>query len=105
MDAFFHSLADYIKDELVSHELPSTLDEAIALAVRIDRRMLCAKIHQPPAFGEIRLGSCHLLLLNQASLISLSPWKLGEPLSLLQSASAASPQTSASIVEVMDIEL
>ena len=64
-----------------------------------------AKIRQPPAFGEIRLGSCHLLLLNQASLISLSPWKLGEPLSLLQSASAASPQTSAFIVEVMDIVL
>lgn len=39
VDAFLHSLADYMKDELVSHELPSTLDEAIALAVRIDRRI------------------------------------------------------------------
>ena len=39
VDAFLHSLADYLKDELVSHEPPSTLDEAIALAVRIDRRI------------------------------------------------------------------
>lgn len=38
-DAFLHSLAGYIKDELVSHEPPKTLDEAIALAVRIDRRI------------------------------------------------------------------
>lgn len=37
--AFLHSLAEYIKDELVSHEPPSTLDGAIALAVRIDRRI------------------------------------------------------------------
>ncbi|XP_035983353.1 probable E3 ubiquitin-protein ligase IRF2BPL [Fundulus heteroclitus] len=33
------SLADYIKDELVAHDQPSTLDEAIALAVRIDHRI------------------------------------------------------------------
>ena len=39
VDVFVHSLADYIKDELVSHDQPSTLDEAIALAVRIDRRI------------------------------------------------------------------
>ena len=39
VDAFFHGLADYIKDELVSHDLPESLDEAVALAVRIDRRV------------------------------------------------------------------
>lgn len=39
VDAFLHSLADYMKDELVSHDQPSTLDEAIALAVRIDCRI------------------------------------------------------------------
>lgn len=39
VDAFLHSLADYVKDELVSHDQPSTLNEAIALAVRIDRRI------------------------------------------------------------------
>lgn len=39
VDAFLHSLADYIKDELVSFEAPTTLDGAIELAVRIDRRI------------------------------------------------------------------
>lgn len=39
VDAFLHSLADYMKDELVSHEQPSSLDEAIALATRIDQRI------------------------------------------------------------------
>ena len=39
VDAFLHSPADYVKDELVSHDQPSALDEAIALAVRIDRRI------------------------------------------------------------------
>lgn len=39
VDVFYHSLADYLKDELVSHDPPSTLDEAIALAVRIDCRI------------------------------------------------------------------
>lgn len=39
VEVFLHSLADYIKDELVSHDQPSTLDEAIALAARIDRRI------------------------------------------------------------------
>lgn len=39
VSVFYHSLADYIKDELVSHDPPTTLDEAIALAIRIDRRI------------------------------------------------------------------
>ena len=39
VDAFYQSLADYIKDELVSHDLPSTLDAAIELAARIDHRI------------------------------------------------------------------
>lgn len=39
VDAYLHSLADYIKDELVAHEVPSTLDEAIALTTRIDQRI------------------------------------------------------------------
>ena len=51
--AFLHSLADYIKDELVSHEQPPTLDDAIALAVRIDRRIQTrrrerGRLSQPP---------------------------------------------------------
>ena len=39
VDAFLHSLADYLKDELVSHDEPKTLDEAIGLVARIDRRI------------------------------------------------------------------
>ena len=39
VNVFYHSLADYIKDQLVSHDQPTTLDDAIALAVRIDQRV------------------------------------------------------------------
>lgn len=38
-DAFLHGLADYIKDELVSHDTPITLDGVIDLAIRIDLRI------------------------------------------------------------------
>ncbi len=34
-DAFLHGLADYIKDELVSYDLPTTLDEIIRLATQV----------------------------------------------------------------------
>lgn len=39
VDAYLHSLADYLKDELVSHAPPANLDDAIALTARIDRRI------------------------------------------------------------------
>lgn len=39
VDAYLFSLADYLKDELVSHPSPSNLDDAIALTARIDRRV------------------------------------------------------------------
>lgn len=39
VDAYLHSLADYLKDELVSHTPPTSLDDAIALMARIDRRV------------------------------------------------------------------
>ncbi len=38
-DAFLHGLADYIKDELVSYDLPATLDELIGLATWVDHRV------------------------------------------------------------------
>ena len=38
-DAFLHGLAGYIKDKLVSHDTPTTLDEIIDLAIRIDLRI------------------------------------------------------------------
>ncbi len=39
VDAFLHGLADYVKDELVSHNVPLTLDGVIELAIRIDLRV------------------------------------------------------------------
>lgn len=42
-DAFLHGLADYIKDELVSHALPSSLDDVIALATNINLRIRARK--------------------------------------------------------------
>lgn len=39
VEVYLHSLADYLKDELVSHGPPTTLDEAIALTALIDRRV------------------------------------------------------------------
>lgn len=38
-DTFLHGLADYIKDELVSHNVPATLDGVIDLTTHIDRRI------------------------------------------------------------------
>ncbi|KAF7645916.1 hypothetical protein LDENG_00196740 [Lucifuga dentata] len=38
-DAFLNGLADYIKDELVSHDLPTTLDGLIELTTHIDLRI------------------------------------------------------------------
>ncbi|KAL2079755.1 hypothetical protein ACEWY4_001986 [Coilia grayii] len=53
VDAYLHSLAEYMKDELVSHESPTTLDDAIALSIRIDRRVQArrrerGRTSQPP---------------------------------------------------------
>lgn len=38
-DIFLNGLSDEIKDELVSHDLPSTCEELIDLAIRIDTRL------------------------------------------------------------------
>lgn len=38
-DAYLLGLRDYIKDELVSHDLPATLDGLIELTSRVDRRI------------------------------------------------------------------
>lgn len=34
--AFLHGVADYIKDELVSHNTPTTLDGLIKMTIKID---------------------------------------------------------------------
>lgn len=38
-DAFFHGLADSIKDQLISMEIPTDLDSCMALAIKIDNRL------------------------------------------------------------------
>ena len=38
-NAFLMVLADYIKDELISYDLPTTLNSIIELTSRIDRRI------------------------------------------------------------------
>ncbi|XP_077940507.1 uncharacterized protein LOC144384593 [Gasterosteus aculeatus] len=39
-DAYLRGLEDYVKDELVSFDLPTSLDELIELTRRVDRRIL-----------------------------------------------------------------
>ncbi|KAJ8365078.1 hypothetical protein SKAU_G00139090 [Synaphobranchus kaupii] len=38
-DAFLHGLADDVKDELVTRDLPATLDTLMEMAIRIDRHL------------------------------------------------------------------
>ncbi|KAF7641900.1 hypothetical protein LDENG_00268980, partial [Lucifuga dentata] len=38
-DAYLNGLADYVKDELVLHDLPTTLDGLIDLTTHIDLRI------------------------------------------------------------------
>ncbi|KAF7641725.1 hypothetical protein LDENG_00273800 [Lucifuga dentata] len=38
-DAFLNGLADYIKNKLISHDLPTTLDGLIELTTHIDLRI------------------------------------------------------------------
>ena len=60
VDTFLRALSDYVKDCLVAHDRPSTLDEAIALAVRIDRRVQDRRREKgrPPApASQTRVGA------------------------------------------------
>ncbi len=38
-DMFFHGLADYVKDEIYTLELPTSLDGLVSLAIRVDARL------------------------------------------------------------------
>ncbi|KAI3363775.1 hypothetical protein L3Q82_001206 [Scortum barcoo] len=56
-DAFLHGLGEYLKDELVSYELPSSFDDLVGLTTRIDGRIQArrqerrqAQRHQPSSF-------------------------------------------------------
>lgn len=39
VDTFLHGLAAHIKDALVAYDVPSLLDKAIDLAIRVDLRV------------------------------------------------------------------
>lgn len=39
VDAFFHGLAERVKDHLIISDLPADLDELIATTIRIDKRL------------------------------------------------------------------
>ncbi len=49
-DHFLHSLAEHIKDEIYSLELPSSLDGLIDLAIRVDNRISLRSRHRRSGF-------------------------------------------------------
>ncbi len=49
-DHFLHGLAEHIKDEIYSLELPSSLDGLIDLAIRVDNRISLRSRHQRSGF-------------------------------------------------------
>uniref|UniRef100_A0AAV2K7B5 CCHC-type domain-containing protein n=1 Tax=Knipowitschia caucasica TaxID=637954 RepID=A0AAV2K7B5_KNICA len=62
-DAFLNGLNDHVKDQLAPLDLPETLDELIALAIKIDRRLIerehekCRRIPQQyrgPCFSPVQ---------------------------------------------------
>lgn len=83
VQAFLHSLADYIKDELVSHDPPSTLDAAIDLAVRIDRRIQTrrrekGRLSQPAIRTRVDTSSVQPLpVKSQSQLNQPEPMEIG----------------------------
>lgn len=68
-DAFLYGLADYIKDEIVSHVLPFSLNDVIALATNIDLHIKTRKRERQQASSTqlpalitrlcLRFGSNH----------------------------------------------
>ena len=70
-DAFLHGLAAYIKDELVSHDTPITLDGVIDLAIRIDLRIQTRRREQrggPTLFStSLPWGQCSQLHLTASA--------------------------------------
>ncbi len=59
VDAFLHGLADYIEDELVSHDVPPTLDRVIEQAIRIDPRIQACRRekHQRSSHSQLTIRS------------------------------------------------
>uniref|UniRef100_A0AAQ4Q1R1 Retrotransposon gag domain-containing protein n=1 Tax=Gasterosteus aculeatus aculeatus TaxID=481459 RepID=A0AAQ4Q1R1_GASAC len=74
-DAYLRGLEDYVKDELVSFDLPTSLDELIELTQRVDRRIL-ARQEERRQGGAGRLQPRRSSPPHQAS--SLQPGPLVE---------------------------
>lgn len=51
IDAFLVGLAEYLKDELVSYELPSSLDRIIELVTRLDQRIQARRQEKRRSFS------------------------------------------------------
>lgn len=56
-DAFLLGLSDYLKDELVSYELPSSLDGLIELVTRLDQRIQSRRRERRRGFAGHRPAS------------------------------------------------
>uniref|UniRef100_A0A9J8BR74 ribonuclease H n=1 Tax=Cyprinus carpio carpio TaxID=630221 RepID=A0A9J8BR74_CYPCA len=54
-DHFLHGLAEHVKDEIYSLELPSGLDELIDLAIRVDDRITLRSRHRREGFPHEHL--------------------------------------------------
>ncbi len=54
-DHFLHGLADHVKDEIYSLELPAGLDRLIDLAIRVDDRIALRSRHRKGGFPRERV--------------------------------------------------
>ncbi len=48
---FFHGLADYVKDEIYTLELPTSLDGLVSLAIQGGRQIAAEKSASAPSFS------------------------------------------------------
>ncbi len=59
-DMFFHGLADYVKDEIYTLELPTSLDGLVSLAIRVDARLQQRNQRARRASAVNRLDHLHV---------------------------------------------
>lgn len=79
-DAFLRGLADYIKDELVSFELPSSLDGLIELVTRLDSRIQARRRERRQGPSERRLTHRSHLFPGPTSSSAITPVGSSEPM-------------------------
>ncbi len=77
---FFHGLADYVKDEIYTLELPTSLDGLVSLAIRVDARLQQRGQRARRASADNRLD--HLPIPYRDADISFAepePMQMGRP--------------------------